>query len=150
MPCLLLAADTLTARLLTALRLAYEQHIHMPDKPREMSTCARTKPGASLFGLSPSHLSACESRRRALLGTQAQLRNGARLSLLEAGGACASLAGNVRTRRCPRAPPAGSEGFALQANVCILASSSPEPLILFHQHPPHSAPCSWGTRTSGF
>lgn len=140
--CALSSADTLTACLLTALRLAYEQHIHMPDKPREMSTCARTKPGASLFGLSPSHLSAYESRRRASLGTQPQLRERCPFAAAGSGGCCLCLVSQGTRGRGSAlcAPPAAFEGFALQANVCVLASPSSELLILFHHHhPPFSS-----------
>lgn len=70
MPCLLLAADTLTACLLTALHLGYERCILMPDKPRETNTCADRKCEPHFFffffWLSPSHLSAYGSGRRVL------------------------------------------------------------------------------------
>lgn len=38
----------------------------MPDKPRELSTCAIGNVSLTFLGLSPSHPSAYESRRRAL------------------------------------------------------------------------------------
>lgn len=50
MPCLLLAADTLTACLLTALHWGYEQCILMPDKP---STCPIGNGSLTFFGWPP-------------------------------------------------------------------------------------------------
>lgn len=140
--CALSSADTLTACLLTALRLAYEQHIHMPDKPREMSTCARTKLGASLFGLSPSHLSAYESRRRALLGTQPQLRERCPFAA-----ACASSRREPTDTALPSVPLRLPLRALRSRQTCAIwlpprqsCSSSSTTTT------PHSAPCSWGNK----